>query len=483
MVRSLVPIYAKLAIVTEPRELSDLEVSPIDGMPLTIRAAARGLRSGRWTAALLLDMAGQRTARLDPVLEVFAARSHESALAAAMAADADFAAGIDKGPLQGVPLAVKDVIATVDSPTRAQSCVLDPMFFDGHDAPVVARLREHGAVLTGKAVTMEFALGVPDPTSGQRSSRNPFDTSRWTGGSSTGMGAGTQAGLFLGGLGTDTAGSIRIPASFCGVTGLRPTFGTVPTDGVVPLAWSQDTVGPMARSAYDCAVILSAISDHAVAEFGGTRSIAGIRIGVDRRLLAPDTCDPDIAARTNDAMEVLASLGAHVLNVSLPHYTELTTASTLVMCTEGLAYHRENLRLRWTDYGPDTRASLALGAVTTSADYVQAQRVRHAGGQACAELFAEVDVVATPTTLTDAPKLEGLDLNRIVSAITTQYWSALGAPALSIPIGTTSIGLPVGLQLAGPPLADSMLLRLADAFQHVTPHHLMEAPLIAEAMS
>lgn len=460
---------------------SDLEreVSPIDGLPLTIRAAAAGLRAGRWTAMSLLAAVHGRTDTLDPLLHVFAAQSRDAARLAAEVADSDFAADIDRGPLQGVPLAIKDVIATADAPTRAQSSVLPPAFFGGNDAPAVARLRDAGAVLTGKSVTMEFALGVPDTAKGHATTRNPFDLTRWTGGSSTGMGAGVQAGLFLGGLGTDTAGSIRIPSSMCGITGLRPTFGTVPTDGVVPLGWSQDTVGPMARSAYDCALILSAITQHGAQHGALTGSVRGLRIGVDERLLTLDSCLPDVSHRTREALGILEDLGAQLVGIELPHYEEMNTVSTLLMCTEAFAYHRKQLQTHADGYGAGTRESLLLGALTDSADYIQAQRVRRIVAMEVSDLFSRVDIIATPTTLTHAPKAEGLDLDRIVALITTQYWSALGAPAISFPVGLTSEGLPVGLQLAGPHFTDPMVLRVADAYQRVTTHHLAESPLIA----
>ena len=466
-----------------PSHRDDREVSRVDGAPLTIGAAAAGLRTGRWTAVELLEGIQERTQALDPVLHVFATRSSASARSAAEQADSDFASGIDRGPLQGIPLAIKDVIATKDAPTRAQSTLLPADFFDGHDAPAVASLRKAGAVLVGKTVTMEFALGFPDPSNDDSITRNPFDVSRWTGGSSTGMGAGTQAGFFLGGLGTDTAGSIRIPASMCGITGLRPTFGRVSTSGVVPLAWSQDTVGPMARSAADCRLLLSVLTGDSLAPDAVTRSIAGLRIGVVEQLLSPATCDYDVSTVTRDALDTLLDLGAQLIPLQLPHYEELTTASTLTMCTEAFTYHRAQLQSHWDGYAADTRASLMLGALTGSADYIQAQRVRQVVAQEVADLFSQVDVIASPTTLTQAPIIDGIDLNRIIAFITTQYWSALGTPAISVPVGFTSEGMPIGLQIAGPPACDELVLQVADAFQRVTDHHLREAPLISNVLN
>lgn len=459
------------------------ERSHSDGLPLTITEAARGLRTRAWSAVELLDMVLRRVETLDPLLNVFAADTFGTALVAARAADADFASGVDRGPLQGIPLAVKDVLATADAPTRANSAVMRQPFFQGRDAPVVSRLRAAGSTLVGKTATMEFALGAPDPAAGQLMARNPFNTDRWTGGTSTGTGAGISAGLFLGGLGSDTAGSIRIPAAMCGITGFRPTYGTVPTTGMVPLSWSQDTVGPMARSARDCALVLSVIADTNVELDAPRGSLSGIRIGIDHTLTDASRCDADVGDRMYEALSVLTSMGAQVVSVTLPHYEEMSTVSTLLMCSEALTFHRTMLQSHWSLYGPDTRASLALGALTSSTDYIQSQHVRQAVSIAMDDIYSQVDVVASPTTLTHAPPLEGLDLGAIVSVITTQYWSALGSPAVSIPMGLTSAGLPVGLQIAGRPFADVEVLRLADTFQRQTDFHLQEAPLISEQLT
>lgn len=445
--------------------------------------AARGLRTRAWSAVELLEMVVRRAQILDPLLNVFAADTFDTALLAARAADADFASGVSRGPLQGIPVAVKDVLATADAPTRANSAVMRQPFFQGRDAPAVSRLREAGATMVGKTATMEFALGAPDPTTGQIITRNPFNTERWTGGTSTGTGAGIGAGLFLGGLGSDTAGSIRIPAAMCGITGFRPTYGTVPTIGMVPLSPSQDTVGPMARSARDCALMLSVIADTNLERGVRRGSIEGIRIGVDPTLTDAPGCDAEVADRMHDALSLLTSMGAKVVSVTLPYYEEMGTVSTLLMCTEALTFHRTRLQSHWSLYGSDTRASLALGALTSSTDYVQAQYVRRAVSIAMDDIFSQVDMVASPTTLTHAPPLEGLDLGAIVPVITTQYWSALRTPAVSIPMGLTSAGLPVGLQIAGRPFADAEVLGLADSFQQQTDFHLQEAPLIAARLT
>jgi len=229
-------------------------------LPSTIADAAAALRSGTLTSAALTTELLARTDALDETLGTYVSRFDDSALVAAAQADADFAAGIDRGPLQGIPIAVKDIIAARAGATTACSKVLDRDWGRGTDAPVVARLRAEGAVITGKTATMEFAMGAPDADGPFPIHRNPWDLDRWPGGSSAGTGTGVSAGLILGGLGSDTGGSVRIPAALCGISGLKPSYGLVPKSGVVPLGYSLDTVGPMARTARDCALILQTIA-------------------------------------------------------------------------------------------------------------------------------------------------------------------------------------------------------------------------------
>jgi aspartyl-tRNA(Asn)/glutamyl-tRNA(Gln) amidotransferase subunit A len=230
--------------------------------PLTLSEAAEQLRSGQVTSEVLTRTVLERADRLDDRLGTYLARFDEEALASAKQADADFAAGVDRGPIQGIPVGIKDILAMAEGPTTAQSLVLDREWGAGRDAPVVARLKAAGAVITGKVTTMEFAIGMPDPTKPFPLPRNPWDTDTWPGGSSSGTGNGVAAGLFFAGIGTDTGGSIRIPAAYCGVSGLMPTFGRVPKSGCVPLGYSLDHIGPLARSARDCGAMLGAIAGY-----------------------------------------------------------------------------------------------------------------------------------------------------------------------------------------------------------------------------
>jgi aspartyl-tRNA(Asn)/glutamyl-tRNA(Gln) amidotransferase subunit A len=473
------------------RELS----SAPDQLPLTITAAAEALRDGSMTAVELLRKVQARADALDGSLGVFVARTDEAALTAATTADAERAQGRDRGLLHGIPLGVKDIISTLDAPSTAQSRILRAEFGAQGDAPVVARLREAGAVITGKSTTSEFACGMPDDSKGFPRPRNPFDPAFWTGGSSAGTGGGVAAGFFLGGLGTDTGGSIRLPAAWCGISGIKPTFGRVPKSGCVPLGFSYDNIGPMARSARDCAVMLGVLAgydasdascvDRPVDDYAAalTGSVEGLRVAVDVSGLDSSVCHPDVAALTARAIDVFRDLGARIEEITLPLATELETATMVGLFAEAFAYHRADLRDSWSDYGRSARRVLGSGAMLTAADYVQMQRVRRVALRQLDALFAGVDIVVNPTCLIPATTGDETSYEGLAGTILTPYWNAVGFPAMSIPMGRTADGLPVGLQLAGRPFEEATVLRAADAFQQITDHHLAEAtPVLAASV-
>jgi aspartyl-tRNA(Asn)/glutamyl-tRNA(Gln) amidotransferase subunit A len=476
------------AVTAEPFSLAG------DGLPLTISMAAEALRSGSLTSVELVQKTIARADRLDTALGTYLARTDQTALEAAARADAELAAGHDRGPLHGIPLGIKDIIATDEAPTTAQSLILDPAFGEKGDAVVIRRLKAAGVVITGKTTTMEYATGCPDPDKPFPIPRNPFNLDAWPGGSSSGTGSGVAAGLFLGGLGTDTGGSVRMPAAWCGISGLKQTFGRVPKSGCVPLGFSYDHIGPMTRSARDCAAMLQVMAGHdesdacsvdvPVDDYLGalTGSVEGLRVGVDVSVFDHPGLDPDTAALLRSAVDVFTALGATVVETVLPWQEELTTA-VLASSAEALAYHRGDLRTRWEDYGASTRMAIGRAALTTAADFVQAQRVRRVGVKAMAELFSTVDVVLTPTCYTDAPDVATLDWATMFRMINTPYWNAVGNPAISVPMGLTGKGLPVGLQIAGRPFDETTVLRAADAFQQRTGHHLQESPVVLKELS
>jgi aspartyl-tRNA(Asn)/glutamyl-tRNA(Gln) amidotransferase subunit A len=468
-------------------------------LPLTASEAAAVLREGTVTSVELTSEMLARADALDPVLGTYLARFDDYALAQAAQADGDFADGIDKGPYQGVPIGIKDILAMAEGPTTSQSLILDPAWGAGKDAPVVARLKAAGAVVTGKLTTMEFAIGFPDASKPFPLPRNPWNPTTWPGGSSSGTGNGVAAGLFYAGLGTDTGGSIRIPAAFCGITGLMPTSGRVPKSGCTPLGYSLDHIGPMARSARDCAAMVGIIAGHHPSDetcidqppgdyLGAlTGDLRGLRVGVERAHHFPPSADPALAGCFDAALAVLASLGAELIEIELPYYDEITAATKAILSAEALAYHRDDMRARWFDYFAGTRSVLAFGALMSAADYVQAQRARRSVQRLLQQTFAEVDVVVGPTTAGGATSYTAFAdpewLDHFVEGIFTPYWDATGHPVLVVPMGFTADGLPLSLQLAARPFEEATALKVGDAFQGVTDWHLRVPDLAALGVS
>ncbi len=468
-----------------PKEYS----SASDHLPLTIAAAAVKLRDGSLRAVELVQAVQARADALDEALGVYINRvAGDAVMAAAAKADEELAAGLDRGPLHGIPMGIKDIIATSDARTTGQSLILRPEFGQQGDAVVIARLRTAGAVITGKTTTMEYAVGLPDPSKGYPTPLNPFDLDYWAGGSSSGTGSGVAAGLFLGGLGTDTGGSIRVPSSWCGISGMKQTYGRVPRSGSVPLGFSTDHIGPMARSARDTAAILGVIAGHDTSDHSSIRhpvddyigaltgSVEGMIIGVDMSFLSRPECDPDVALLTRAAVEVFSQAGADVREIQFPLFDELTTCALSMATADGFTYHRPDLIERWDDYGWESRFTLGLGALVTGADYVQAQRVRRVALKELANVFRDHNVLVSPTCMRGPLRVDELNFATLAGAALTPYWDGAGFPAMSIPMGQTSRGLPVGLQLAGGAFRESDVFRAADAFQLVTDHHLEESP-------
>lgn len=458
----------------------------MDELPGSIHAAAAALRSGAATSEELLKCATSRTASADPVVGAYIRRFDEEALAAAREADRELAEGHDRGPLHGIPIAVKDLIQTREAPTSGQSRSLDAKSSAPADAPVIARLREAGAVITGKTTLSEVALGLPDPGAPFPFPRNPWDLKRWAGGSSGGSAGSVAAAMALGAIGTDTGGSVRIPAGFCGVTALKPTTGTLTTEGCLPFAWSFDTVGPIARTAADCAVLLSAMclnpvhhsypNDRALV----VTSIRGLRVGVDDLLAESARVDPGQRESFQEAVEQLSALGAEIVSAPLPWVKETRSANQVVMMTEAFTYHLPRLRDRWTGYGPATRTMLAGGIGYTAADYLRAKRLIAEISASVDALFTDIDVHVSPMATIVAPTLDDLmhgDLIEFLGSLHTMYWSTYGQPALSAPVRAAESGLPLAIQIAGARGADSLVTSVGRVFQQATPWHRLTAPL------
>ncbi|MFI5958648.1 amidase [Cryptosporangium sp. NPDC051539] len=453
--------------------------------PQTLAGAAEVLRAGAMRSIDLVDAALAVADKTDAELGLFHSRFADAARTAAERVDRALDAGEALGPLAGLPLGIKDLLTTLDGPTTAGSLV--PPDDDRQDATAVARLRAAGAVIVGKTLTSEYGCGSPDPSKPLPVPRNPWDVTRWTGGSSAGNAAGLIAGAFLGALGTDSGGSIRMPSAFCGTTGLKPTYGRVPRTGGTPMGWSTDTIGPMATTARDCALLLEAIAgphpgDASTADVPVPRytssltgDLRGVRIGVDR--LSSPVADPSLPGVFEAALAELVALGADLIEVSVPLYPEIAAASIVITLSEALAYHRADFALRRADFFANTLATIGVADDFTAADYVQAQRVRRAGQEAVSELFdgaPGVDLIVTPTAAVAATPYDRLDRmfeSGEFFAVHAPYWNVVGNPALSVPMGFTAARMPLGLQIVGAPFDEGLVLRAGDAYQQRTVWH------------
>ena len=468
------------------------------GLPVTVTEAAAALRAGETTNVELTSAMIARADALDPVTGTYVTRFDDYAMARAQRADEDFADGIDKGPYQGIPIGIKDILAMAEGPTTANSLILDRAWGAGKDAPVVARLKAAGAVITGKLTTSEFAIGSPDSTKPFASPKNPWSLDRSPGGSSAGTGNGIAAGLVMAGIGTDTGGSIRMPAAWNGVSGLMPTFGRVPKSGCVPLGYSLDHIGPLARSARDCAAMLSVIAGHhpsdescvdrAVDDYVGvlTGDLHGMRIGIELTNHFPEQSDPALRGCFDAAIATLADLGADIVEVTLPLYDEVTTALWVMMAAEALAYHHNDLTTKWEDYYALSRANISRGALSSGPDYVQAARVRRVAQEMLAKTFESVDLVATPTSAIGALSHEAMlerRLGTFYKTVFTGYLDAVGNPALVVPMGFTDDGLPLSLQLGALPFDEGAALKAGDAYQTRTDWHLLLPVMLTETMA
>jgi len=377
-----------------------------------------------------------------------------------------------RGPLFGAPFAVKDVIDVAGSPTTAASKILRD-HVPTEDAASVARLRAAGAIVLGKLNTHEFAYGAQTTSPHFGPCRNPWDEERICGGSSGGSGAAAAADLAAATLGTDTAGSIRIPSALCGVTGIRPSSGLVPTGGVFPVSSTFDTVGPLARTAEDCALVLDAIAGTATDLAGG---VAGTTIGVVEELLA--RAEPAVAAAATAAIDELAALGARVERAEVPHLDDAGTIAQLVMLPEAASVHLPWLRGRLGDYGPDVRVRLLAGLLLPGPAHPTGLRLRQRYIRALEALFGRFDLLAAPAMPIVAPRIgeetvtiAGEEVPYRLAVIPfNSPWSLAGLPAASVPCGFVD-GLPVGLALVGPHGADGAVLRAAHAYQQVTDWH------------
>ena len=438
----------------------------------------------------------ERISGLDPTVRAFITVSADAALEAARAAESVLMAGHPVGPLHGVPWAPKDLYSTKGLRTTGGSKILGE-WVPSEDSTVVARLTRAGAIVLGKLNMHEFAYGPEGINAHYGDTRNPWsaDAHRIAGGSSSGSGAAVAAALAPGSLGSDTGGSIRIPASLCGITGLKPTYGRVSRAGVLPLAWSMDHVGPMTRSARDCALMLSAIAGYdpadpttsvlPVPDYGAalTGDVKGLRVGLLRAHFT-DPAAPEVRAAVEGVAKQLEQGGALVDDVNLTQVIHVATASAAIVASEALAYHAPWMRSRAQDYQPDVRERLRLGAFVNGAHYVRAQQIRALVAREVDEALARRDVLLAPATPLVAPVLgeretalgDGPSDVRAALLRCTRPFNFSGHPACAAPCGFTAAGLPIGAQIVGRPFDEATVLRVVDAYQRVTDWHTRRPP-------
>jgi aspartyl-tRNA(Asn)/glutamyl-tRNA(Gln) amidotransferase subunit A len=441
---------------------------------LTIAEAGRLIASKKLSPLELTRALLQRIGSLDPQLNAFITVTERQALAAARRAQAAAA----KGPLHGIPIGYKDIYQTAGVLTTAHSRLLADNV-PTEDAEAVRRLTAAGAVMLGKLATHEFAIGGPAFDLPWPPARNPWDTRRFTGGSSSGSGAAVAAGLVLGALGSDTGGSIRLPAAYCGIAGLKPTPGLVSRRGVIPLAPSLDTAGPMAWTAQDCAILLDAIAGHDPADpasvpsprISYARAIAapvkGLRIGLLRRFYEHDVpATPELLRMMNHSVAVLRDLGCRVEEASLPPVQEFNAVGRVIISAEAFALHEPTLKTRLADYSRVFRMRVLGGALIRAADYIAAQRRRTDLIAATAKLFERFDVLLSAPTADAAPLLsEQRPDEGFARPFLTTMANVAALPSLVVCGGFTAAGLPLGVEIIGPAWGDQTVLRVGHHFE------------------
>lgn len=439
----------------------------------------------------LTQMTLDRIERFDGQLHSYLTVTPERALAAARTAEAELRRGARRGPLHGVPVGVKDLCATRGVRTTCASGVLADSTPD-HDATVVRKLEAAGAVIVGKTNLTEFALigyhpSLPRP-------RNPWDQTRDTGGSSSGSGAATAAGLCFAAIGTDTGGSIRFPSGWCGVVGLKPTYGRVSRAGVFPLCASLDHVGPMARRVADVAAVLDAIAGFDAddpttlrgapqpcsAAIGGTAR--GVRIGWDARYVGQGA-QSDVAAAVERAVRVLEAQGAEVVEVALPPVEGVLPAWSILCAAEAAAAHTATFPSRAGDYGPTFRSFLEFAATLSAQQYAAAREACMVWAGQLRGVFEDVDLLACPSTFMTAPPLDLINplgpYNTYIAPLMrfTAPFNFSGSPTLSVPCGFSNDGLPYSLQLVGRHGDEPLLCRVGHVYEQATDWHRRRPPL------
>ncbi len=434
----------------------------------------------------------KRIDRLDPKINAFVRVTGDAARAAAKAATEAIAAGRGLGRLHGIPFAIKDIYDTAGVATTGHS----KLYIDRvpkQDATTVAKLTAAGAISLGKLATHEFATGGPAFDLPFPPARNPWNPDHFTGGSSSGSGAALAARLVPAALGSDTSGSIRNPAAYCGISGHKPTYGLCSRGGVMPLSQSLDHTGPMARSAEDCAYLLTAMQGHDARDPASAdrhpenfaanldKPIRGVRVGVVRRWYEQDmTADPEQVSAFEAAVKEFEALGVEIVPVDVPPLGQFDAACRVILHAEAFAIHHADLKRRPMDYAKITRMRVLSGAAVTAEEYMRAQRFRRTLCLRMAEVFKSVDLLLTPVYPGPAPSIDVmakfLEATVPPRGIAAPF-NITGGPALAVPCGFSKAGLPLNIQVAGRAFEDGLVLRAAHAFQKATDWHTRQPAL------
>jgi aspartyl-tRNA(Asn)/glutamyl-tRNA(Gln) amidotransferase subunit A len=452
---------------------------------MTVLEAAAALRQRAISSVELARQCLSRIDELNPKLNAFLTVTREIALAQAHQADEELARGQDRGPLHGVPVSHKDLLCTKDVRTTAGSKIFADYVPD-FDATVVERLREAGAVMVGKTGLHEHAYGITSNNPHYGPVRNPWDPTRIPGGSSGGAAVAVAAGMCLLATGTDTGGSIRVPAAYCGIAGLKPTFGLVSKHGALPLGFSLDHVGPMAATVRDVAVGLEAMAGYDPRDPNSVRrraesyqppadvALAGARVLLPENFFF-ERCDPEIRKLALNAAQQAEAAGATFVMGRVPDPEQLNVIAQIILLAEAAAVHEPYVRKRRADYGADVLALLDMGRMVPASDYVQAQRLRRRMLDGWNHLLSKVDCVLVPATPIAAPPIGASEVDvgggpedaRLASTRLVRAINPLGLPALALPSGWTSAGLPAGIQLIGRAFGEENLLRIGAALESI----------------
>jgi aspartyl-tRNA(Asn)/glutamyl-tRNA(Gln) amidotransferase subunit A len=449
---------------------------------VTIREAANALREKRVSPVELTSSALARIERLNPTLRAFITVTADYALMRARQAETEFASGQDRGPLHGIPIAVKDLFSMRGVRNTAGSKIFENLVPDIHST-VVERLEAAGAVILGKLNMHELAYGISSANPHYGAVRNPWDLERSPGGSSGGSGAAVAAGIVFGAMGSDTGGSIRIPASYCGAVGLKPTYGRVSRYGVLPLAYSLDHMGPLTRSVRDAAIFLNAIAGRDRRDQTSSRrpvidfvpeegcSLRGMRIGFPENFYF-ERLDPDVESSVRGAIARAASMGAELKPIWVPDIAALNAVSQMTLLCEASANMEPYLEFR-NLFGADVLSRLDQGRLIPATDYINAQRLRRKFAAEFDKLWREVDCFLAPATPNAAPRIGDNTVRlggreedaRVAATRLARGINALGLPALSMPCGLSGNGLPVGLQIVAPAFEEAVMLKVAAALE------------------